>query len=83
MSGKAHDYTQLCWGRNIEFIHLSEDGRHARVVGFGHGVGQGDFLVLSNGPDQTTRYRITQFEHRRPSDCWCANIDFAPRGERP
>lgn len=82
MSGMTHDYTQLRWGHNIEFIHISEDGRHARVVGFGHGVCQDDFLVLANGPGCTTRYRITQFEHRRPSDCWRAHIEFAPRGER-
>lgn len=80
MSGKTHDYTQLRWGHNIEFIRISDDGCQARIVGFGQGVGQDDYLVLANGPDQTTRYRITQFEQQRPNDCWSADIEFAPRG---
>jgi hypothetical protein len=74
----THDYTSLSWGHNITFISISPDGTRARVICHGHGVRHGDFLILpSHG--STTRYRVAAWEQKRPSDCWAADIEFAPR----
>lgn len=75
----THDYTRLGWGHNITFTSISEDGKKGNVVGHGHGVKNGDHLLLANGPTATTRYRITEFKQVRPDDCWIATIEFAPR----
>lgn len=74
----THDYTQLGWGHNITFMSIRPDGMLARVIGHGHGVREGDFLILANGAS-TTRYRVASWEQKRPSDCWAADIEFAPR----
>lgn len=76
-----HDFTRLGWGHNITFIRIGLDGLSASVIGHGVGVEQGDYLILGNGPSETTRYRVVKLEHRRPADCWSATIEFAPRGE--
>jgi hypothetical protein len=75
----THDYTKLGWGHNITFISIQPDGMRAAVIGFGNGVQAGDFLVLSDGRGGTTRYLVTRWKQRRPSDCWSAEIEFAPR----
>lgn len=74
----THDYTSLGWGHNITFMSIRPDGMRARVISHGNGVRQGDFLILVNGAG-TTRYRVANWEQKRPSDCWAADIEFAPR----
>lgn len=76
----THDYTRLSWGHNIAIISISTDGTRARVIGHGYGVRRGDFLILPN-QGSATRYRVAAWEQKRPSDCWAADIEFAPRGE--
>ena len=76
---QTHDYTRMRWGHSVSFISISDDGRSAKVLGHGFGVKEGDFLLLSNGSNATTRYRIAKWEQKRPSDCWGADIEFAPR----
>ena len=75
-----HDFTSLGWGHNITFIRMGLDGLSASVIGHGVGVEQGDYLILANGPSETTRYRVAKLEHKQPADCWSATIEFAPRG---
>lgn len=77
-----HDYTCLGWGHNITFMRMGLDGLSALVIGHGLGVEQGDYLILKNGPKETTRYRVASFERLRPADCWRATIEFAPRGAK-
>lgn len=77
----THDYTSLGWGHNITVMSISPDGTRARVIGHGNGVRQGDFLILKN-QGSTTRYRVATWEQKRPSDCWAADIEFAPRAAK-
>jgi len=77
----THDYTKPTWGHNITFLTVSEEGTVGTVLGYGHGVKKGDFLLLANGPTETTRYRVQKWHQARPADCWRARIVFAPRQE--
>lgn len=77
-----HDYTRLRWGHNITFISIRPDGMCASVIGHGYGVQEGDFLILADGLRRTTRYRIAHWAQKRPSDCWAAELEFAPRAAK-
>lgn len=74
----THDYTQSQWGHAIYVISIGDNT--ARVIGFGVGVRQGDYLLLENDTG-STRYRVEAIERKRPADCWGADLTFAPREE--
>lgn len=77
----THDYTRATWGHALTFMQVEPDGRKANVLGFGSTVREGDYLLLANGPGETTRFRIAKLKWLRPSDHWKADIEFAPRQE--
>ena len=77
----THDYTRATWGHALTFIQVEPDGRKANVLGFGATVREGDYLLVANGPGETTRFRIVKLKWLRPSDHWKADIEFAPRQE--
>lgn len=82
MMSKTHDYSCPSWGRSVEVLSVSDSGMTAKVLGFGTGVKEGDFLILPNGNDGTTRYRVKKLRHKRPADCWAADIEFQPRARK-
>lgn len=75
----THDYTRRGWGH--DFTHTPKhDGRTLRMMGWGHGIRSGDYLLLPNG-DRTTRYRVRGIRYLSdPPDMWQAVAQFAPRG---
>lgn len=75
----THDYSKPTWGHAVTVTSVDESHDTAKVIGFGHGVKTGDYLILPGGAGRTTRYRITKWEQKRPADCWAADIEFAPR----
>ena len=77
----THDYTRATWGHALTFMQVEPDGRKACVMGFGATVREGDYLLVANGPGETTRFRIAKLKWLRPSDHWKAEIEFAPRQE--
>lgn len=77
---RSHDYTQPRWGHSVEIIQTDDDRMTAQVVGFGHGVRAGDYLLLANGL-QSTRYQIMKLQYGSPPDCWSADVAFSPRPE--
>ena len=77
----THDYTRATWGHALTFMQVEPDGRKANVLGFGATVREGDYLLVANGPGETTRFRIAKLKWLRPSDHWKAEIEFAPRQE--
>lgn len=77
----THDYTLAAWGHSVTLITIEPDGRKATALGFGCSVRKGDYLLLNNGPGETTRFQIAQLEWLRPFDHWKAWIEFAPREE--
>ena len=77
----THDYTRMTWGHALTFARVEPDGHKATVLGFGATVREGDYLLLANGPGETTRFRVSKLKRLRPSDHWKARIEFAPRQE--
>lgn len=76
---KTHDYSKPVWGRACHIITINDEGRSLRVCGHGHGIRQGDFILLANG-DNKARYEImTCSYYRDPDDMWRAELRFAPQ----
>lgn len=76
---KTHDYRdeRRCWGHDITYRPTANDGLAAS--GWGSGIADGDYVLLSNG-DADTRYRVETISYSRdPSDMWRASLSFAPR----
>lgn len=82
VANNTHDYTdRVCrWGYDIIFHPVTDDGVHAYAIGWGRGIEPGHFILLSNGPDRTTRYRVESIDYYRdPPDMWKGAVVFAPR----
>jgi hypothetical protein len=79
MTNTTHDYTSRYWGHDYAITKVIEDGQQLEVMGWGHGLSKGDFLLLQNGTD-STRYQIKRVKYfTDPKDMWSANLLFAPR----
>ena len=62
-------------------LDLVSGGLHLRVSGWGHGIEQGDHLLI-NYDGQPHRYRVTEIEHHRdPADMWAADLVRTDGGE--
>ncbi|WP_075737505.1 hypothetical protein [Streptomyces acidiscabies] len=75
----VHDYRSatLRWGRNI-VVHRITDTGEACISGWGHGIQDGDHLLLDEDGCHG-RYEITEIEHHRdPADMWGATIRPTP-----
>jgi hypothetical protein len=81
----THDFSTRCWGHNFTITEIKKGGRRIK----GHmwvspKLAVGDFLILPNGPDETTRYQVIKAH-------WVGNVDdmyfftakFAPREDIP
>jgi len=74
----THDYTKRYWGHDYTFDPI-DDGKKARMMGWGRGIKKGDYLIFQNGKG-TTRYQVKKIEYKRdPNDMWFADVEFAPR----
>lgn len=75
----THDYSRTTWGHDYVIHQVIDNGQRLRVSGWGHGISNGDFIVMSNPPG-TTRYRVDNIDYRcDPPDMWFADLSFAPR----
>src|SRR2546430_2338943 len=63
---RTHAYTpdHRGWGHNSVIHGERSGGLHLRVSGWGHGIEQGDHLLI-NYDGQPHRYRVTEIEHHR------------------
>lgn len=77
----THDYTRRGWGHDYIFKPI-DGGLRAEIFGWGHGLSDGDYLLLRNG-DGSTRYQLDHVEYiggqGGPADQWRAAATFAPR----
>ena len=76
---KTHDYTRRSWGHDFTITQIFDGGMWLDMMGWGHGLSEGDFIILPNG-NQTTRYLIKSVQYKsNPPDMWRAKVEFAPR----
>jgi len=76
---KTHDYTQKAWGHDYTVIKVVNKGQQLEALGWGQGLGVGDFLILQNGTG-SSRYQIEKISYKSdPRDMWVATLIFAPR----
>ena len=76
---KTHDYTRRSWGHNFTITEIFNGGMWLDMMGWGHGLSKGDFIILPNG-NETTQYLIKDIEYKsNPPDMWRAKVEFAPR----
>lgn len=76
---KTHDYRNAVrrWGHDITYRPAPND--QLKALGWGRGIADGDYLLLSNGKGDT-RYRVDLITYYRdPPDMWKAVLSFAPR----
>lgn len=79
MVNQTHDYSHPRWGRNVGISAVHDSGAALSACGWGHGVEQGDYLILPNGSG-TTRYLVWAVDYYTdPSDMWSATLVFSPR----
>lgn len=78
-AARTHDYTKRDWGHDFTF-DPGRGGLEAKMMGWGFGIQEGDYLVLPHSKGDTTRYRVARIEYYRdPPDMWRADVTFAPR----
>lgn len=68
-------------GSNYSTFSIQEGGQVIVLSGFGYGIQEGDYLILTQGVKrETTRYKVEKIEYKRdPADLWFATARFAPR----
>jgi hypothetical protein len=77
----THDYRKghRTWGHDLSYRPLPDD--KLKATGWGSGLREGDYMLLSNG-DSDTRYQIETIRYfGDPKDMWTATLRFAPRGD--
>ena len=75
----THDFSSKRWGWNYNITSIRDEGLNISICGWGVGISNGDFLILTNGSD-TTRYRVQSIDYYRdPHDMWVAEASFSPR----
>lgn len=75
-----HDYRNPArgWGHDISWRPLP--GHKLDASGWGAGIRQGDYLLLSNPAGGETRYQVEEIRYATdPKDQWFATLAFAPR----
>lgn len=86
---KAHDYTSRYWGHDFVIHNITQEGKHLHMMGWGHGISGGDYLLIPNsnppfGANPETRYRVQKVRYcANPSDMWVIEATFAPRESAP
>jgi len=79
MKPQTHDYSNRYWGHDYTFTPIDK-GMKADITGWGYGIKKGDYLILQNGPNETTRYKVDSIKYYGdPSDMFNIKATFAPR----
>lgn len=77
----THDYTngKRRWGHDLAYSPIDASGLRLKASGWGRGIAEGDYILLSNGIDET-RYQFESIDYyANPNDMWSATLKFAPR----
>jgi hypothetical protein len=75
-----HDYMEREWSRDYAIDTVKDGGHQLNAHGWGRGIREGDYLLLANGPEAGTRYRVKTIRYTQdPPDMWFAELRFAPR----
>lgn len=74
------DLSAKSWGRDYTFTPI-DGGVKGSVMGWSTPLPrEGDYLILRDGPDRTTRYRVKSVKAMHdPPDMFAADVEFAPR----
>lgn len=78
---KTHDYTRSKrrWGHDLTYSLVDAGGIRLKAYGWGTGINKGDYILLSNGADET-RYQFESLSYYgNPHDMWSAVLVYAPR----
>ncbi len=80
-AAETHDYTRRTWGHDFTISQIFNGGRRLRLAIWGPGFRKGDFLILPQGGNATTRYKITGVDYcgADPGDMYFLDAKFAPR----
>jgi MioC protein len=75
---RTHDYTKRGPGHDYTLDPI-DGGKRISISGWGHGIRNGDYIILPNG-EGTTRYRFIEISYYAdPRDMWHGRAAFAPR----
>lgn len=84
MGERMHDYTRRGWGHDYGFTPMDPKGLRLDMYGWGGGIAAGDYLLLQDGPDRSSRYQVENIRYAGdPQDMWFAIAVFAPRKAAP
>lgn len=78
---RTHDFTKSNQGRghSIGWRLATPDGHRLSAYGWGSGLENGDYLLLSNGPN-VARYQVTDLDYMvDPKDQFFCTLVYAPR----
>ncbi|MEG2376839.1 MAG: hypothetical protein RSC43_00625 [Clostridia bacterium] len=81
MTQVTHDYTRAKrrWGHDLTYSPVDAGGVILKASGWGLGINKGDYILLSNGADET-RYQFDSIAYYgNPHDMWSAVLVYAPR----
>lgn len=80
---RVHDYTKARrgWGHDIHWRPIDQKGQRLDAGGWGSGIKQGDFILITNPQNQAeTRYQVESIDYYAdPKDQWHGVLAFAPR----
>lgn len=77
----TYDYTnsKRRWWHDLSYSIIDAWGLRLKASGWGLGISEGDYILLSNGSDET-RYQFESIDYyANPNDMWSATLQFAPR----
>jgi hypothetical protein len=77
----THDYTRpkRRWGHDLTYSLIDAGGLRLKASGWGTGISKDDYILLSNGSDET-RYQFESISYYgNPHDMWSAMLVYAPR----
>lgn len=81
--GVEHDFTEghRYVGHDIHYKPADPEGIRLNAGGWGTGIDEGDFILLTNPSDgHTTRYQVERITYYwEPKDQWYGTLVFAPR----
>ncbi|EOG5418654.1 hypothetical protein ACLE0S_000372 [Cronobacter malonaticus] len=78
---KTHDFTKPAqrWGHSIGYQLETPDGHRLKAHGWGGGISDGDYLILTNG-GSTTRYQVEGIRYMwNVHDQFFCTLVYAPR----
>jgi len=76
----THDLSSRTWGNDYQVMSIYNKGYNINITGWRKNISIGDYIVIRNGPSDTTRYIIEQIDYERdPNDMFRAKAKFAPR----